>query len=65
MTITITVEYEGAKPKYDLAVREKLTIEAIRQSKFDLVCYTIHKLVDMINKSRIEEQHAGHPGAHT
>jgi hypothetical protein len=63
MTVTIRVEYEGKTPKQDLGVQEKLTIDQIRQSQFDLVCATIHKLVHMINKAREEERNARHSGA--
>jgi hypothetical protein len=60
MTVTIRVEYEGAKPRYDLGVQEKLTIEQIQQCKFDLVAVTLYKLVDMINRARMEEADARH-----
>jgi hypothetical protein len=65
MIVTIRVEYEGAKPRHDLAVQEKLTIEAIKQCKFDLVAVTLYKLVDMINKARQEEANARHSGANS
>jgi hypothetical protein len=58
-TVTITVEYEGKTPKEDLGVQERLTLEQITQSKFDLVCATIHKLVGMINKALKEKRNEG------
>jgi hypothetical protein len=60
-TVTIRVEHEGRTPKHDLGVQEKLTIEQITQCKFDLVCYTMHKLFDMINKALEEERNARSP----
>lgn len=58
MTITIVVDDE------DFSIHKKLTIEEVRQSKFDLVCYTIFDLVDQVNQAR-KEYHAGHSGANS
>jgi hypothetical protein len=65
MTLTVKVEYWGENQQQNLVVQEKLTMEQVIQCKFDLVCYTLHKLVDIINKAREEEYNARHPGAHT
>lgn len=56
MTITIRVEDSG------FIIDKKLTIEEVKQSKFDLVCYTIYDLVDKINQAR-KDHHARHTGA--
>ena len=65
MGMTVTIRVEQNENGQLFAIQEKLTIEAIKQSKFDLVATTIYKLVDIINSDILKERHARHSGANS